>query len=264
MKKSKPQQILSNPGPSNTVPQAASHDDEEETTDDEDLDTPSSQPPVQVQVSTGPPSPPVSFPKTGAPALSQKPKRLGKLGGKASNPPPEQSTIDAPVAENDATTVSETEDENGADASKPSDFTEQTTANTTEQPAKDPIHKGKLGVIGGKKARASASRSASSTPARQSSPDLVPAPNRVRSKLGGRGNIGIPTDASAEAGKPNAAVRSESSDAHREQRLSTVRNSSSAAPSGLPESEQERANRKREELKRELEKSQGPKKKRKF
>lgn len=242
------------------MPQAASHDDEEETTDDEDLDAPSSQPPVRVHVSTGPPSPSVPFPKTGAPALSQKPKRLGKLGGKASNPPPEQSPIDAPVVENDATTGSETEDENGADASKPSDSTEQ----TTEQPAKDPIHKGKLGVIGGKKARASASRSASSTPARQSSPDLVPAPNRVRSKLGGRGNTGASTDASAEAGKPNAAVCSESPDAHREQKPSAVRNSSSAAPSGPPESEQERANRKREKLKRELEKSQGPKKKRKF
>lgn len=265
LKKSKPSRILPNATTRASRSQAA-HQHSDETTDDDDLDGPSSRPQRRALATPEPTSSALSEAKKEASQLLPKPRRLGKLGGSVTTQSMGQNLGNNVNDPKDKGTGSETEDEdeNDLDISKPPDSSLQPSLTAIEQPAGVPARRGKLGVLGGKKAAGSADGSASPTPAHQSSPEPARAPSRIRSKIGGKKATDLRKDEATGTRTTDAVERTESSSAVREQTTLARKEEPTTASSVPPESEQDRANRKREELRRELEKAQGPKKKRKF
>lgn len=237
----------------------ASHQDEQETTDDEDLDAPSSQPLKRPHTVTKPTSSSVIEPRKGVSVPSPKPKGLERLGGRSSRQPSEMRPAKEPDTDEGAPTASETEDEDNMSARSPSAPAVKPDTGNIEQPIQ---RKGKLGVLGRKKAQASTDYSTSPTPAHQPPPEPVLSSNRISSKIGWKATDTSSIEASTGLMGPSAALTSESP---AQENYSTAGRATMATPPTLlPESERERANRKREELKRQLAKSQSPKKKRKF
>ncbi|OJD40799.1 dna double-strand break repair and vj recombination xrcc4 [Diplodia corticola] len=258
LRRSKDSQKLDGPKILAPLHQRAQSRDPDETTDDEDLDAPSSQclgthKPASLSaplISTSPERKP--------PVIPPSPKKLGRLGGRTSNPP-EQTPMISDTAADEESTASETEDEDATDIAKAPGPVVQTGPSSTDKPAGASSRKGKLGVLGGKKTPTSANGSASSTPP----PATVSVPGGVRSISGGNRTAESSLD---DFGAERASIdeRSQLLDTSSNNTTSERRSTSTGDPSVTVESEQERANRKREELKRTLEKSQGPKKKRKF
>ncbi|KAE8450725.1 hypothetical protein EG329_006070 [Mollisiaceae sp. DMI_Dod_QoI] len=184
--------------------------------------------------STSPPPPPKRAFKARSPTSSPEPKpqkKLGKIGGKKELPPP------PPPAE------SETDDEPEPEPTPP--------PKASPPPAAKP-KKAKLGQIGGKK------KAAETTPVPEESIATSPALKAgVKRKLGAIGHKTSPSKSVKQENASQMAI---------EEIASRGRASTKEKTPPPRETSEERANRKREELRRELEeKAKAPaKKKRKF
>lgn len=223
----------------------------EDTTDDDDDDDlggpsqvsripdsyPKPQPPSQNHRPPSP-SPPAPSPP--------KPKRLGKIGGKKAAP-----KSSPPPVEDDATT----------EGSVPPSPPKEKPPSPTLEPAAKPKTKGKLGRIGGKKA-------APPPPPEDEPEPEAPKPKSKLGKIGGK-KVGTPAPDSSPPRKIKTSPHSSQAEPSSSKTADGDQGRSAEEKEKTPEPEEtieEKADRKREELKRELEETakMPVKKKRRF
>ncbi|KAF2138359.1 uncharacterized protein K452DRAFT_361417 [Aplosporella prunicola CBS 121167] len=244
--------------------------DDDETTDDDDLAVP----PSSVQLASSPVSRPIerssSVPRSGSfTRASGAPSRARRddIADRGTTRSPDESSLGqrasiprADVAPSDA----ETEDD--LDYAVPPSSPPAPSVSEVDVDTRTPPRRRKLGMIGGGRgAGDSTGQSISSTPMPEPTPEpapqLQPARGRI-GKIGGRRAQPSETPELAQSRESTGfgTSKPQSPDAKGDGKRET------GQPSNLPpESEEQRANRKREELKRELAaKSQVTKKKRKF